>query len=474
MEKKALTSINESTLAESIIDWKTVLSKLEKIFGKEIFDSWIKNIQLKKEYNHYVVLTVPTRFMRDWVVSRYADKILDIIKQDKKTIERIEFEIEEVIETKYNKKNSNQNYVRNPFEESNKIRNIEESILNYNRLDEKQSFTNFIVGESNKLAFSTAKKFCDNGDVQYNPLFIYGGVGMGKTHLLNAVGLELREKYQIMFISAERFMYYFIKSIKNNEMVKFKDFFRKADVFIIDDIQFVRGKEVMQEEFFHTFNALIEKGSKILISSDRSPSSLDRIQDRIKSRLSGGLVVDIQSSNFDLRLQILKFKYQENRGKFKDSIELSDDVLSFLASEMRVNIRETIGALNRILAFGRIYNKAPSVSECKLVLKDIINSNNKQISIETIQSVVASYFKISLKEMLSPRRSRSLVRPRHIAMYLSKKYTTKSLPDIGRNFSNRDHTTVIHAVKTVEKLMGEEKTYAQDIDQIKNQLFKVS
>ena len=474
MEKKALTPVNESTLAENIIDWKTVLSKLEKIFGKEIFDSWIKNIQLKQEYNHYVVLTVPTRFMRDWVVSRYADKILDIIKQDKKTIERIEFEIEEVIEKKYNKKNSNQNYVRNPFEESNKIRNIEESVLNYNRLDEKQSFTNFIVGESNKLAFSTAKKFCDNGDVQYNPLFIYGGVGMGKTHLLNAVGLELREKYQIMFISAERFMYYFIKSIKNNEMVKFKDFFRKADVFIIDDIQFVRGKEVMQEEFFHTFNALIEKGSKILISSDRSPSSLDRIQDRIRSRLSGGLVVDIQSSNFDLRLQILKFKYQENREKFKDSIELSDDVLSFLASEMRVNIRETIGALNRILAFGRIYNKAPSVSECKLVLKDIINSNNKQISIETIQSVVASYFKISLKEMLSPRRSRSLVRPRHIAMYLSKKHTTKSLPDIGRNFSNRDHTTVIHAVKTVEKLMGEEKTYVQDIDQIKNQLFKVS
>ncbi len=421
MEKKALTPVNESTLAESIIDWKTVLSKLEKIFGKEIFDSWIKNIQLKQEYNHYVVLTVPTRFMRDWVVSRYADKILDIIKQDKKTIERIEFEIEEVIETKYNKKNSNQNYVRNSFEESNKIRNIEESVLNYNRLDEKQSFTNFIVGESNKLAFSTAKKFCDNGDVQYNPLFIYGGVGMGKTHLLNAVGLELREKYQIMFISAERFMYYFIKSIKNNEMVKFKDFFRKADVFIIDDIQFVRGKEVMQEEFFHTFNALVEKGAKILISSDRSPSSLDRIQDRIKSRLSGGLVVDIQSSNFDLRLQILKFKHQENKGKFKDSIELSDDVLSFLASEMRVNIRETIGALNRILAFGRIYNKAPSVSECKLVLKDIINSNNKQISIETIQSVVASYFKISLKEMLSPRRSRSLVRPRHIAMYLSKK-----------------------------------------------------
>ena len=195
MEKKALTPVSESNLVESLINWQTILSKIEKIFGKEIFDSWIRNIQLKEEYNHYVVLTVPTRFMRDWIVSRYADKILDIIKQDKKTIERIEFEIEEVIEKKYNKKNSNQNYTKNPFEGSNKIRNIEESVLNYNRLDEKQSFKNFIVGESNKLAFSSAKKFCDSYDTQYNPLFIYGGVGMGKTHLLNAVGLELREKF---------------------------------------------------------------------------------------------------------------------------------------------------------------------------------------------------------------------------------------------------------------------------------------
>ena len=245
-------------------------------------------------------------------------------------------------------------------------------------------------------------------------------------------------------------------------------------MFIIDDIQFIRGKEVMQEEFFHTFNALMDKGAKIVISSDRSPSKLDKIQERIKSRLSGGLVADIQSSSYDLRLEILNCKYLENRNNFKDTPEISNDVIKFLASEMRVNIRETIGALNRILAFSRIYNKSPNITECKIVLKDIINSNNKQISIENIQTIVASYFKISLKEMLSPRRSKSLVRPRHIAMYLSKKHTTKSLPDIGRNFSNRDHTTVIHAVKTVEKLMAKEKNYMEDIERIKNQLFKVT
>ena len=454
---------NIGPLEENSLDWKSVLKELKATFGNDVYESWIKNINLIKEFNHYVILSAPTRFVRDWIVSRYADQLLDKIKNFKPSIQRIEFSIDE----------QNDNFSKKDYKKSNRVSLIENSLLNYNRFDSNNSFENFIVGESNELAYMAAKRVCREGS-HYNPLFIYSGVGMGKTHLLNAIGLEIGDREKVMFISAERFMYHFIRSIKNNEMVKFKDFFRKADVFIIDDIQFVRGKEVMQEEFFHTFNALIDKGSKILISSDRSPSSLDRIQDRIRSRLSGGLVVDIQSSNFDLRLQILKFKYQENRGKFKDSIELSDDVLSFLASEMRVNIRETIGALNRILAFGRIYNKAPSVSECKLVLKDIINSNNKQISIETIQSVVASYFKISLKEMLSPRRSRSLVRPRHIAMYLSKKHTTKSLPDIGRNFSNRDHTTVIHAVKTVEKLMGEEKTYVQDIDQIKNQLFKVS
>ena len=472
MENKALDSSNKTILVENTINWALILNNIQKLLGKEIFDSWIKNIKLKQEYNHYVILTVPTRFMRDWVVSRYADKILDAIKNEKKSIERIEFEIDENTEKKF-KKDSSTNYLNSFSHKSGKITHIEDSMLNYNRLDEKQNFDNFVVGTSNKLAFSSSKKFCDQ-NAQYNPLFIYGEVGMGKTHLLNSIGLKMREKSQIIFISAERFMYYFIKSIKNNEMVKFKDFFRRADVFIIDDIQFARGKEVMQEEFFHTFNALMDKGAKIVISSDRSPSKLDKIQERIKSRLSGGLVVDIQSSSYDLRLEILNCKYLENRNNFKDTPEISNDVIKFLASEMRVNIRETIGALNRILAFSRIYNKSPNITECKIVLKDIINSNNKQISIENIQTVVASYFKISLKEMLSPRRSKSLVRPRHIAMYFSKKNTTKSLPDIGRSFSNRDHTTVIHAVKTVEKLMAKEKNYMEDIERIKNQLFKVT
>ena len=454
--------LNNKQFEDNSINWNVILKEIRKNLGQDIFESWIKNIVLKKEYNHYVILSAPTRFIRDWVVSRYADKILDIIKQSKKSIERIEFIIEsKTIEP------LNSHLIKT----SSNILSIEDSMLNYNRLDSSKNFENFIVGDSNRLAFTAAQRVCDQFS-NCNPLFIHGGVGMGKTHLLNSIGSKMQERLNVMFISAERFMYHFIKSIKSNNMVKFKDFFRKADVFIIDDIQFVRGKEVMQEEFFHTFNSLMEKGSLIVISSDRSPSNLDRIQDRIKSRLSGGLVVDIQPSDYNLRLAILKNKYYEIKNIYKDTSDLSDGVFNFLAAEIRASVRETIGALNRILAFSRIYNKSPDVSECKIVLKDVIETNESLLSIENIQTIVAAYYKISLSEMLSPRRSRDLVRPRQIAMFLSKKYTTKSLPEIGRKFSNRDHTTVIHAVKTVEKLINQKPNIYQDIDIIKRKFLK--
>ena len=262
---------------ENQLDWKEVLEKLKKNFGNDVYESWIKNINLKKEFNHYIILSAPTRFVRDWIVSRYADKILDVIKIFKKSIQRIEFLIEETQE-KFDKP---------VFLKKDQVTSIENSLLNYYRFNSNNRFDNFIVGESNELAFTAAKKICVQS-AHYNPLFIYSSVGMGKTHLLNAIGLEVQDSKKVMFISSERFMYHFVKSIKNNEMVKFKDFFRKANIFIIDDIQFANGKEAMQEEFYHTFNALIEKGSQIVISSDRPPSNLDRIQERIKSRLSGG------------------------------------------------------------------------------------------------------------------------------------------------------------------------------------------
>ena len=444
---------------ENLINWNEVLEKFKKTFGNDIYESWIKNVKLKKEFNHYVVLSVPTRFVRDWIVSRYADKILDVIKTSKQSIQRLEFLIQETQEKSdliiYSTKN--------------KITAIENSFLNYYRFGPNNRFDNFVVGESNELAYTAARKVCVES-AHYNPLFIYSQVGMGKTHLLNAIGLEVGNSKRAMFISAERFMYHFVRSIKSNEMVKFKDFFRSPNIFIIDDIQFVNGKEAMQEEFFHTFNALIEKGSQIVISSDRPPSNLDKIQDRIKSRMSGGLVIDIQPPNLDLRIKILKSKFTEIKTNFNENYDISEEVFKFLASEITSSVREMVGALNRILAFTKINTKSPNIYECKRILKDFINSNEKTINVEFIQNLVASHFNLSIQELLSQRRSRSLARPRQIAMYLAKQHTTNSLPDIGRKFSNRDHTTVIHAVKKIDELIKKDNDIKQSVFELKKKL----
>ncbi len=448
-----------SSKEENILKWDEVLSKFELTFGKDVYESWIKNINLKKEFNHYVVLSAPTRFVRDWIVSRYADKVLDIIKTFKKSIQRIEFLIDE----------SSENNTKPDYRKSAPVSFIENSVLNYNRFNSQNSFTNFMVGESNELAYTAAKKLCTQSS-HYNPLFIYSEVGMGKTHLLNAIGLEIQQDKKVMFVSAERFMQHFIKSLKGNDMVKFKEFFRKANIFIIDDIQFLGGKEATQEEFFHTFNELMEKGSQVVISSDRPPSNLDRIQPRIRSRLSGGLVIDIQPPDLSLRIKILKSKLTEIQKNFKENYNISDEVLNFLATEVTSSIREMVGALNRILAFSKINTKSPSIYESKKILKDFINTNNKLINVESIQNLVADYFNLNIKEMLSPRRSRSLARPRQIAMYLSKQHTTNSLPDIGRKFSNRDHTTVIHAVKKIDELMRKDNEIKHSVDEIKKKI----
>ena len=444
---------------ENQLNWNEVLKKFKKTFGSDIYESWIQNINLKKEFNHYVVLSAPTRFVRDWIVSRYADKVLDIIKTFKQSIQRIEFLIEEAQE-----KDDKFSYLK-----KNKITSIENSLLNYNRFNSNNRFDNFMVGESNELAYTATRKICTESS-HYNPLFIYSSVGMGKTHLLNAIGLEVGNSKKVMFISAERFMYHFVKSIRNKEMVKFKDFFRKANVFIIDDIQFANGKEAMQEEFFHTFNDLMEKNSQIVISSDRPPSDLDRIQERIRSRMSGGLVIDIQPPDLELRIKILKSKFEEIKINFKENYHLNDEVFQFLATEITSNIREMVGALNRVLAFNKVNTHSPTIYECKRILKDFINSNIKLISVESIQNLVASHFNLNIQELLSPRRSRSLARPRQIAMYLSKQYTTNSLPDIGRKFANRDHTTVIHAVKKIGELIKKDDEIRQGVAEIKKKL----
>ena len=441
MDEKSLKIDSQVLSEENLLNWEKVQENLKGTLGLQIYTSWLKNIKLLKEYNHFVILGVQTRFFRDWITSRYADKILDEIKKHKLSINRIEFQIQE-------DKSDNKAIYSQSLD--NNVTDIKDSVLNYNRLNPNLNFENFVLGESNKLAYMSAKKICTQLS-RYNPLFIYGGVGLGKTHLINSIGLQLRENNNVMFISAERFMYQFIKSIKKNEMVKFKDFFRKANVFIIDDIQFIRGKEGLQEEFFHTFNSLFDRSSQIVISSDRAPNKLDRVQDRIKSRFSGGLVVDIGNPDYELKLKILKKKIIEFENSFKEYPNLNESVIDFLAKDSNSNIRELIGVFNRIVAFSKMSKKQLSVNDCKIILKDVYK-NSKITTIEKIQNVTSNFYSISLEEMLSQRRSRPLARPRQIAMYLAKKLTTRSLPEIGRKFANRDHTTVIHAVKTIDKL----------------------
>ena len=455
-------SKNPTSISQQKINWDEVQSRMKTSFGNDIYESWLRKLNFVEEFKNYILLSVSTRFIRDWITSRYLDQILKIVRELNKNITRIELKIHEISDDNSDDSNDSSKKKEN-------ISFIKDSFLQYNRIDQNKTFENFVIGQSNKLAFEASKKVT-HSLAHYNPLYVYGGVGMGKTHLLNAIGLDLKKNNKIMFISAERFMYQFVKSIKSNEMVKFKDYFRNTDVLIIDDIQFMNGKESMQEEFFHTFNALIEKGSQVIVSADRAPNKLSRIQERIKSRFSGGLVIDIQKPDFDLRYKIVENKLQELALLNLNGIKISEEVKNFISSEIKTSIREIVGAINRVVSFSRIYNKEPSLSEVKIILKDLLNLSENNVTIDLIQSLVCKFFKISKNEMLSSRRSRYLVRPRQTAIYLTKILTSKSLPEIGREFSNRDHTTIIHSVKTIEKLKKNDLELSANIDTLKNKI----
>ncbi len=456
---------NQINLNNQELDWNIIQNQMKNKLGGEIYESWLKKINYIEEFNNYVLLSVPTRFIRDWITSRYLDQILQIIKNYKKDIVRIEFKI---IDQKLDKKGQINHNINN-FDNIENVSFIKDSYLQYNRIDPNKRFENFLTGSSNNLAYEASLKVTENIS-HYNPLYIYAGVGMGKTHLLNAIGLELKKNYKVMFISAERFMYQFVKSIKSNDMVKFKEYFRNTDILLIDDIQFMNGKEAMQEEFFHTFNALLDKGSQIVVSADRAPNKLSRIQERIKSRFSGGLVVDIQKPDYELRKKIVEYKSNDLNKLYPDEIKISSEIQEYISNEITNSIRELVGAVNRVISFSRIYSKVPKISETKVILKDLLNLTENKVTIDLIQTIVCKFFKISKNEMLSSRRSRYLVRPRQTAIYLTKILTSKSLPEIGREFSNRDHTTIIHSVKTIEKLKEQDPNMVENINKLKNQI----
>ncbi len=461
---KVTNNQNLDNYKSNKFEWKLAQADMRDKLGSEVYESWLKKISYIEEFNNYILLSVPTRFIRDWITSRYLDQILKIIKIYKKDIVRIEFRIVEKNEATQAKET-----LKNEGKLKENVSFIKDSYLQYNRIDPNKRFDNFITGSSNKLAYEASLKVSENIS-HYNPLYIYGGVGMGKTHLLNSIGFELKKNNKVMFISAERFMYQFIISIKSNDMVKFKENFRNTDILLIDDIQFMIGKEAMQEEFFHTFNALLDKGSQIIVSADRSPNKLSRIQERIKSRFSGGLVIDIQKPDLELRKKIVQKKTEELNSIYSEQLKISKDIQDFIGTEIKGSIRELCGAINRVVSFSRIYKKVPNISETKVILKDLLNLSENKVTIDLIQTTVCKFFKISKNEMLSSRRSRYLVRPRQTAIYLTKILTSKSLPEIGREFSNRDHTTIIHSVKTIEKIKEKDSEMVENINKLKNQI----
>ena len=441
--------------------WSNVLKKLNSEYGNEIFNSWIKNIKIHSQEDEVLIFTVPTRFIRDWITSHYLDKIIFFLNIENSEIKRVKINID-------NSLTSNMLQMENNLDSSKKYS------LNINHndewpLDERFTFEKFIVGPSNELAFASAKRLSLSDKFEFNPLYLYGGVGLGKTHLLHSIAWQIKEnnpESKVLYLSAERFMFQFIKSLRQKDTMAFKQKFRSVDVLILDDIQFMIGKSSTQEEFFHTFNALLDLNRKVVISCDRAPSDLKGFDERIKSRLSGGLVTDILPASFDLRYSILKKKSEELVVRNNNNIELDDDILVFLAKTIVTNVRELEGALNKVFTFSNILGKKIDVELTKSVLKDLLRSSNRRITIDEIQNKVSNYYNIKIEDLTSSRRIRSFARPRQIAMYLSKKLTTRSLPEIGRKFGGRDHTTVIHAVKKIEQLKIENSKFDEDINLI--------
>ena len=435
------------------ISWSKIASELKKSLDKDTFQNWIKPINFETQLDNSLTLSVPTRFLRDWIIKNYASVIKRAYLDQGVTVDKLSIIVKE---------NNNRIipgtevvYQDNEDDEDTYYDDISAP------LDPQFTFDNFIVGKPNELAYAAAQRVAQSEVVSFNPLFLYGGVGLGKTHLMHAVAWSIKKrspKKNVVYLTAEKFMYQFIKALRFKNIMSFKEQFRSVDVLMIDDVQFIIGKDNTQEEFFHTFNTLVDKKRQIIISADKSPADLEGLEDRLKSRLGWGLVADIHPLTYELRLGILQAKAEQK------SMTLTSDVLEFLADKITNNVREMEGALNRLAVHASLQDSEVTVDLVKDVLKDLLRTNSRKITIDEIQKKVVEHYNIKLSDMHSPRRSRSIARPRQVAMYLAKSITTRSLPEIGRKFGGRDHTTVIHAIKTIEEIMVNDPSLAEDIE----------
>ena len=454
---------------QTSLQWEQVREQLRGEFGEAVFKSWLKSLFVTEIIGGTIRLAAPTRFMRDWVVSHYADRIKILWQGLNPTITTIEIivqlETPPLAPTPSQKADSLLIFGDAP-PSSEEPMSIDRDAIGA-ALDPRFTFDNFVVGKPNELAYAAALRVAESQKAQFNPLFLYGGVGLGKSHLMHAIAWHIKTyhpKRRVIYLSAEKFMYQFIRALRYKDTVAFKEQFRSVDVLMIDDVQFISGKETTQEEFFHTFNALVDQNHQIIISADKSPSDLEGMEERLKSRLGWGLVADIHPSTYELRLGILHAKADTL------NIPIPKDVMEFLACKITSNIRELEGALNRIIAHATLVGREITLETTHEVLRDLLKSNDRRVTIEDIQKRVAEYYGIKISDMQSARRSQNVARPRQVAMYLAKTLTSRSLPEIGRKFGGRDHTTVLHAVRKVQEVKAQDREFSEDLDILRRTL----
>lgn len=430
--------------------WSSILLRLQADLSLSVTNTWITPLRASKIEDGILFIEAPSPFFRDWVQNNYAEKILYYSKKENEKISSIEVFSSEVLD------NFTETFHPSSIEKQKPDSQLDIGIP----LDPRLTFDNFVVGKPNELAYAAALRVAESDKVVFNPLFLYGSVGLGKTHLMNAIAWKIKSKNPnrtIAYLSAEKFMYQFVKAVRFRDTMAFKDQFRSVDVLMIDDIQFICGKDSTQEEFFHTFNTLVDNKHQVIVSADKSPSDLEGMEDRLKSRLGWGLVADIHPTTYELRLGILQSKAASA------SVHVPNKVLEFVAHKITSNIRELEGALNRIVASAVFVGREITVESAREVLSDLLRTNERKVTIDEIQKKVATHYAIKLSDMYSARRMRQVTLPRQVAMYLAKKLTTHSLPEIGKNFGGRDHTTVLHAVKKIEELMEKDSSLAEDV-----------
>lgn len=437
--------------------WKAVQDDLINYYGQDLYNSWLTKLTFCKRENNNIILSTQSNFIRDWIKSNYFDVIYNFLKKHFPAIISLEIIISKDVPSRTNDLSIGK---QDAAKDGAYTLDDKDDITTF--LDSRFTFESFVVGPPNELAYAASMAVSESNQTanKSNPLFLYGGVGLGKTHLMHAIAWHIYNKNperKVLYMSAEKFMYRFIQALRNKDIMSFKEEFRSVDVLMIDDIQFICGKESTQEEFFHTFNAIIDNNKQMVISCDRSPTDLDNIEDRIKSRLGWGLVADVHSTTYELRVGILQSKLE------KMNLKISKDVVDFLASKITSNVRELEGALNKVIAHSTLIGKEVTLESTHDILRDLLRSNERIVTIDDIQKKVAHRFNIKLGDMSSTKRLRSIARPRQIAMYLSKNLTSKSLADIGAKFGKKDHTTVIHAIKKVEELMQTDNEFREEI-----------